>query len=189
MEGPLVKYQAVSPGGSAQAVRLAAVVAVAAVVVGFAQNSVIVVCSDSHRKGRYLAVAEVVVECFQIHPRQKARRLVEVSAQAYCHQTSHRFVVGAAAGYFVQIGLFLAIVYFRQTVLPLVAVAAYFAQARRTDHQVAVEAVAECFVQTILYFVTVYCRRIVRRSAEAEKFHQRDWSSVALEGCQIGWTS
>ena len=183
-----MKYQTVSPGGSAQAVRLAAVVAVAAVVVGFAQNSVIVVCSDSHRKGRYLAVAEVVVECFQIHPRQKARRLVEVSAQAYCHQTSHRFVVGAAAGCFVQISLFLVVVYFRQTALLLV-VAAYSAQARRTGHQVAVEAVVEYFVQTILYSVAVYCRRIARRSAEAERLCQTNRSSVVMEGCQRGWTS
>jgi hypothetical protein len=184
-----VKYQAASLDDSAQAAELAVVV----VVVAFAQNSVIVVCSGSHRISCHLVVAEVAVECFQIHPHQKARRLAEMSAQAYHHQISHRFVVvvvgAAAAGYFVQIGLFLAIVDYRQTVLPLVAVAAYFAQARRTDHQVAVEAVAECFVQTILYFVTVYCRRIVRRSAEAEKFHQRDWSSVAIEGCQIGWTS
>jgi len=183
-----VKYQAVSLDGSAQAVELAVVVAAAVVVVAFAQNSVIVVCSGSHRTGRYLAVAEVAVECFRIHPLRKARLLAEMSAQAYRHQTSHRFVVGAAAGYFVQIGLFLAIVYFRQTVLPLVAVAAYFAQARRTDHQVAVEAVAECFVQIILYFVTMYCRRIARRSAEAERRRQTDWSSVAIEGCQIGWT-
>jgi hypothetical protein len=187
MEGQLVKHQAVSLGGSAQAVDLAA-----AVVVAFAQNSAIVVCSGSHRTSRYLAVAEVAVECFQIHPRQKAHRLAEMSAQAYRHQTSHRFVVGAAAGYFVRISLFLVIVYFHQTVLPLVAVAAYFAQARRTDHQIAVEvveAVAECFVQIILYFVAVYCRRISRRSAEAESLCQTDRSSVAMEGCQRGWTS
>ena len=165
-----MKHQAVSLDGSAQAVELAAVVAAAApVVVAFAQNSVIVVRSGSHRASRYLAVAEVAVECFQIHLRQKARRLAEKSAQAYRRQTSHRFAVGAAAGYFVQISLFLAVVYFRQTVLPLVAVAAYFAQARRTDHQFAVEAVAERFVQIILCSVTVYCRRIVRRSAEVER--------------------
>jgi heme/copper-type cytochrome/quinol oxidase subunit 2 len=152
------------------------------------------VCSGSHQTSRYLAVAEVAVECFQIHPHQKAHRPAEMFAQAYRHQTNHRFVVGAAAGYFVRISLFLVIVYFHQIVLPLVAVAAYFAQARRTDHQVAVEAVeaveavAECFVQIILYFVTVYCRRIVRRSAEVESLCQTDQSSVAMEGCQRDWT-
>lgn len=189
VEGQPVKYQAGSLDGSAQVVELAvvAVVAAAVIVVAIGQNSVIVVCSGSHRTSRYLAVAEVAVECFRIHPLQKARRFAEMSAQVCRHQTSHRFVVGAAAGYFVQIGLFLAIVYFRQTVLPLVAVAAYFAQARRTNHQVAAEVVAECFVQIILYFVTVYCR-IVRRSAEAERHRQTGWSSVAIEGCQIGWT-
>ena len=180
-----VKSQAASLADSAQAAGLA-VAAVVVVAVAFVRNSVIVVDSDLGQINFRPAAAEVVADCYQIHHHRIAH-LLEISARACCHRTSHCFAAEAAAECFVQITLYFAIGHFRHRFHHPVAVAAYSAQAHQADHRFAVEAVVVYFAPKILYLAIVCCQ-IVHHFVEAEGFHQTSFGSVAAECCQRGWT-